>query len=227
MLQAVGVDVLCEQNAARVTDFRRGQALGTRDHCVRWPKPRRPEWMTAQQYALFPAGLTVREVKVDGQILVTTMLDHRRVRKIELSRLYGRRWHIELDLRNLKTTLKMDVLRCLSPPMVEEELWVYLLACNLIRLLMAQAAQCADVHPRELSFKHTVQLWTEWTAQNLTAHPARRSTTCLFELIAQVKVGDRPGRIEPRARKRRPKSYAWLKVPRAQARQQIRTHAER
>jgi hypothetical protein len=225
MLQAAGVDVLCEQNCARVTDFRRGQALGQRDHLVRWPKPlARPQWMTAQQYDAFPAGLTVREVKVDGQVLVTTMLNHHKVRKIELSRLYGRRWHVELDLRNLKTTLRMEVLRCLTPQMVEKELWVYLLAYNLIRLLMAQAARCADLHPRELSFKHTVQLWTEWTAQGLAVNPAR-GCTMLFELIAQVTVGDRPGRIEPRARKRRPKSYPWLKVPRAQARQQIRTYA--
>lgn len=224
MLQAAGVDVLCQQHSARITDLRRGQALGPRDHLVCWPKPRRPAWMTVQQHAAFPDGLTVREVKVDGQVLVTTMLNHRQVKKIELSKLYGRRWHVELDLRNLKTTLRMEVLRCVSPPMVEKELWVYLLAYNLIRLLMAQAARCADVHPRELSFKHTVQLWTEWTAQAHAGYPARASTT-LFELIAQVKVGDRPGRIEPRARKRRPKSYPWLKVPRAQARQRIRPHA--
>jgi hypothetical protein len=224
MLQAAGVDVLCQQNSARTTDFRRGRALGPRDHLVCWPKPSRPAWMTVQQHAALPDGLTVREVKVDGQVLVTTMLNHRQVKKIELSRLYGRRWHVELDLRNLKTTLRMEVLRCLSPPMVEKELWVYLLAYNLIRLLMAQAAHCANVHPRELSFKHTVQLWTEWTAQPNAGHSARTSTT-LFELIAQVKVGDRPGRSEPRARKRRPKSYPWLKVPRAQARQRIRTHA--
>jgi hypothetical protein len=223
MLQGAGVDVLCQQNSARHTDFRRGQALGPRDHRVRWPKPRRPAWMTRRQYVAFPDNLAVREVKVDGQILVTTMLNHRKVRKIELSRPYGRRWHVELDLRNLKTTLKMDVLRCLTPPMVEKELWVYLLAYNLIRLLMAQAARRADVHPRELSFKHTVQLWTEWTAQAPAVHSARLSTT-LFELIAQLKVGERPGRIEPRARKRRPKSYPWLKVPRAQARQRIRTY---
>jgi hypothetical protein len=225
MLQGAGVDVLCEQNVARTTDFRRGHALGPRDHVVRWPKPKmRPEWMTAQQYEVFPEELTVREVKVEGKVLVTTMLNERRVRKSELSGLYGRRWHVELDLRNLKTTLRMEVLRCLSPQMVQKELWVYLLAYNLIRLLMAQAARCADLHPRELSFKHTVQLWTEWTAQGLAGNPQRGHTT-LFELIAQVKVGDRPGRIEPRARKRRPKSYPWLKVPRAQARQQIRTHA--
>lgn len=223
MLQAAGVDVLFEQNGARITDFRRGQALGQRDHVVRWPKPRmRPVWMTPQQYASFPEHITVRELKVDGQVLVTTMLDARKVRKAELAALYARRWHVELDIRNIKTTLGMEVLRCLTPQMVEKELWVCLLAYNLIRLLMAQAACDAGVHPRQLSFKHTVQMWTEWTSKTLRANLTHRSE--FFRLIAQLTVGNRPGRIEPRARKRRPKSYPWLKVPRAEARRQIRTH---
>jgi len=223
MLQARGVDVLFEQHGSRITDFRRGQPLGQRDHVVSWPKPTtRPEWMTRAQYAAFPEELTVREVKIDGQVLVTTMLNARKVRKSELSDLYARRWQVELDIRNIKTTLGIEVLRCLTPQMGEKELWVSLLAYNVIRLLMAQAARNTGVHPRELSFKHTVQMWTEWTSQNLQAHPAHKAE--FFRLIAQLTVGNRPGRIEPRARKRRPKSYPWLKVPRAKARRQIRTH---
>lgn len=223
MLQEAGVDVVFEQNGARITDFRRGQHLGKRDHLVRWSKPRmRPAWMTPQQYEAFPKELSVREVQVNGQVLVTTMLDARAVRKAALSDLYACRWHVELDIRNIKTTLGMDVLRCLTPQMVEKELWTYLLAYNVIRLLMAQAARNAAVHPRELSFKHTVQMWTEWTTKALRTDPIR--TVEFFRLIAQLSVGDRPGRTEPRARKRRPKSYPWLKVPRAEARRQIRTH---
>ena len=221
-LIAAGVDVLFEQNGARITDFRRGTALGKRDHTVRWPKPRlRPQWMSVQQYEAFAEELTVREVKVDGQVLVTTLLNPRRVRKSELDQLYARRWSVELDLRNIKTTLGVEVLRCLTPPMVEKELWVHLLAYNVIRLLMAQAAQQAQVHPRELSFKHTVQLWTEWTARcvDFTADP-----DALFRLIAQPTVGNRPGRIEPRARKRRPKPYPWLKIPRGEARERVRVY---
>jgi hypothetical protein len=224
MLQAAGVDVLFEQHGGRITDFRRGQRLGKHDHQVRWPKPKlQPTWMTPQQYKAFPKELTVREVKVDGQILVTTMLEAREVRKGELADLYACRWHVELDIRNIKTTLGIDVLRCLTPHMVEKELWTYLLAYNVIRLLMAQAAREAGVHPRELSFKHTVQTWTEWTTRTLRVDPTQRAA--LFRLIAQLTVGNRPGRIEPRARKRRPKStHPWLKVPRAEARRQIRTH---
>ena len=105
--------------------------------------------------------------------------------------------------------------------MIVKELWVHLLAYNLTRLLMAQAALEVRVHPRELSFEHTVQLWTEWTAHR----SSRRShTATLFELIGQRRVGDRPGRIEPRARKRRPKPYAWLKIPRAEARENVRAY---
>lgn len=223
-LQCAGVDVLFEQHGGRITDFRRGQALGTRDHLVHWRKPAaRPQWMSLEQYQAFPETLTVREVEVEGRVLVTTMLDQPRLSKGELAELYARRWQVELDLRNIKTTLGMEVLSCRTPQMVVKEMWVHLLAYNLIRLLMAQAAAAAEVHPRELSFKHTVQLWTEWTSRRPCSAAAH--TADLFRLIAQIKVGDRAGRIEPRMRKRRPKPYPWLKVPRAQARSQIATQA--
>jgi len=157
---------------------------------------------------------------VDGKGLVATLLNQRkvRVRKGALDQLYAQRWNVELDLRNIKTTLGVEVRRCLTPRMVEKELWVHLLAYNLIRLLMAQAALDAHVHPRQLSFKHTVQLWKEWTA-----HRVDLSTDAdtLFRLIAQLTAGNRPGRIEPRARKHRPKPYPWLKIPRAEAREGV------
>jgi hypothetical protein len=214
-LQAAGVDVLFEQHGSRITDFRRGRSLAKRDHLVHWSKPdTRPEWMSLEQYRAFPKEILVREAKVDGQVLVTTMQNARAVSKSELSALYARRWHIELDIRNIKTTLGMEVLRCLTPAMVEKELWASLLAYNLIRLLMAQAAHTAGVYPRELSFKHTVQMWSRW--------PSGADPGELFRLIAQRPVGNRPGRIEPRVRKRRPKSFPWLKVPRAVARRKIR-----
>jgi hypothetical protein len=214
-LQAAGVDVLFEQHGSRITDFRRGQPLGQRDHLVRWMKPTmRPEWMSREEYRAFAAEILMREAKVDGQVLVTTMHNARAVSKRELATLYARRWHIELDIRNIKTTLGMEVLRCLTPAMIEKELWVCLLAYNLIRLLMAQAAHTAGVYPRDLSFKHTVQMWNNW--------PRSVEPYELFRLIAQRLVGNRAGRSEPRVRKRRPKSFPWLKVPRAVARRKIR-----
>ena len=215
------VDVVFEQNGSRITDFRRGWSLGTRDHIVFWPRPPRPEWMTPEQYARLPEDIMVREAKVGHQVLVTTMLNARDLSKADLSALYARRWNVELDLRNLKTTTGMDVLSCQTPQMNEKQLWVHLLAYNVIRLLMAQAAHNAGVDPRGLSFKHTVQLWTEWVARGLSA---TKDSQRLFTLIAQSTVGHRPGRIEPRMRKRRPKPYPWLKVPRAQARQHVQRH---
>jgi hypothetical protein len=101
-------------------------------------------------------------------------------------------------------------------------LTVHLLAYNLIRMLMAQAAARAEVNPRQLSFKHTVQMWTEWITRGLST--VARHNDALFRLIAQIRVGNRPGRIEPRMKKRRPKSYPWLKVSRAQARWQVAIH---
>jgi hypothetical protein len=162
-------------------------------------------------------------VRVDQRILVTTMLDHRHVSKGELRDLYGRRWQVELDLRNLKTTLGMGQLKCQTPQMNEKQLWVTLLAYNLICLLMAQAAVQAGVPVRSLSFKHTLQIWVHWLAL-----APLRTVICnphaLFQLIGQIRVGNRPGRIEPRARKLRHNDYPRLMVPRAEAREHLRIH---
>lgn len=223
-LQRAGVDVLFAQNGARITDFRRGERLGTRDHRVSWPKPKaRPEWMSPEDYAALPEELILREVRVGKKVLVTTLLSARKVSKSELGKLFRRRWNVELDLRAIKTTLQMAELSCNTPQMNEKELWVHFLAYNLIRLLMAQAAVRAAVHPRMLSFKHTVQLWSAWIARRL-CRPRDACIELLFTLIGQLRVGNRPGRVEPRARKRRPKPYPWLKIPRAQARAQILAH---
>jgi Transposase DDE domain len=223
-LMSAGVDVVFAQHGARITDFRRGKRLGVRDHRVSWPKPKaRPEWMSREEYAALPEELTLREVKVGKKVLVTTFLCPRKVSKGELGKLFRQRWHVEVDLRAIKTTLQMAELSCNTPQMNEKEVWVHFLAYNLIRLLMAQAAQKAAIHPRALSFKHTVQLWSEWIAHRLCDH-RDVSLELLFTLIAQLRVGNRPGRIEPRARKRRPKPYPWLKVPRRRARRQVRLH---
>jgi hypothetical protein len=223
-MQAAGVDVLFKQHGARITDFRRGHTQGCRDHLVSWAKPHtRPTWMSPDQYERAPQQLRMREVKVGGRVLVTTLLNPRRVSKHELNTLYVRRWNVELDLRSIKITLGMQTLSCYSPQMNEKQVWVYLLAHNLIRLLMAQAAVQAAVQPRQLSFKHTLQIWIAWSTQRLLCDPA--ALAHLFRLMAQVRVANRPGRIEPRALKRRPKSYPLLQTPRPQARRNIVTRA--
>jgi hypothetical protein len=222
-LQARGVDGVFEQYGARQhrTDFRHGQRLGPRDHLITLPKPRcQPEWMSPAAYAAAPDTLTMRELRAGGKVLVTTLLCPKQTPKQALQELYRNRWHAELDLRNIKSTLGMERLSCTTPAMAEKELWVYLLAYNLIRLLMAQAALLAGRSPRELSFKHTLQLWLAWGRYGLDSHHEDQLSV-LFILIAQQRVGQRPGRIEPRAIKRRPKPFPLLSIPRAMARANV------
>jgi hypothetical protein len=223
-LLARGADLVLQQHGARDTDFRRGERLGRCDHVVRWIKPvARPGWMTLEQYHSYPQELTLREVRVQQKILVTSFLDPQQVCKREIGYLFLNRWHAELDLRNIKTTLGMETLRCKSPAMCEKELWVYMLAYNLIRLLMAQAAVDAQALPRQLSFKHTLQVWVAWSQRQFLID-GKEDSTALFVLIAQVRVGNRPGRIEPRAIKRRPKAFPRLQIPRRKARARIRRY---
>jgi hypothetical protein len=156
-------------------------------------------------------------------IQATTTLTRAGTPKADLKALYRERWHVELDFRHIKTTLGMEMLSCKTPSMAQKEIWVYLLAYNLIRLMMAQAAVLSACHPRELSFKHTLQLWIAWDHYSRgTHHDDQRHA--LFILIAEQRVGNRPGRIEPRAIKRRPKPFPLLTEPRAIAREKVRIH---
>jgi hypothetical protein len=220
-LRERGVEAVFEQQGARrrVTDFRRGTRLGARDHLIDLCKPvLKPDWMTDAQYAMAPETLTVRELATGGKILVTTLLCPKQTAKTDLKTLYRERWHVELDFRHIKTTLGMEMLSCKTPSMAQKEIWIYLLAYNLIRLMMAQAAVLGACSPRELSFKHTLQLWIAWDHYRRgTHHDDQRHA--LFILIAQQRVGNRPGRIEPRAVKRRPKPFPLLTEARAIARE--------
>ncbi len=219
-LMGMGVDFVFEQHGARHTDFRTGEKLGRRDHLVQWVRPARPQWMSLEEYDSFPAALTVRETKVGKKVLVTSFLNPREVCKREVGALFVQRWNVELDLRNVKDTLGMAMLSCKTPEMCTKELWVYVLAYNLIRLLMAQAAVQADVLPRQLSFKHTVQVWLAWSHKQFLSDAAE-DLRALFRLIAYVRVGRRPGRIEPRAVKQRPKPFPRLQTTRRRAHRNI------
>lgn len=224
-LVAAGIDGVFEQFGARrrTTNFAVGQKLGPRDHLIVLPKPECPEWLSTADYARVPATLTVRELAAGGKILVTTLLSPNGYPKSAINALYRQRWSVELDLRNIKTTLGMDRLSCKTPAMVEKEIWIYLLAYNLIRLLMAQSALLADQIPRQLSFKHAVQLWTLWQ-QYRDALATASDLMALLAMMAEQRVGLRPGRIEPRALKRRLRNFPLLMQPRALARQDVRLH---
>ncbi|WP_211455460.1 IS4 family transposase [Collimonas antrihumi] len=221
-----GVDAVFEQHGARKrsTDFRRGKRLGSRDHSITLTKPKiRPDWMTIEQYESAPDTLSVRELEVGGKVVVTTLLCPKTTPKIALKALYKRRWHVELDIRNIKTTLGMETLSCKTPQMGEKEMWVYLLAYNLIRMIMLQSALLADVLPRALSFKHTLQLWL--AASEALHHLDDNDKVAEFlALVAEQTVANRPGRIEPRAIKRRPKSYPLLTETRPVARATVQKY---
>lgn len=222
-LRSRGVDALFEQQGMRKrsTDFRLGKKLGIKDHLITLTKPKaRPEWMTVEQYESAPDTLDIRELEVGGKTLVTTMTCPNTIPKSALKDLYKQRWQVELDIRNIKTTLGMETLSCKTPEMGEKELWVYLLAYNLIRLIMAQSALMADVLPRALSFKHTLQLWLAWSGAS-AREDDQDNLKKLLALVAEQSVGNRPGRIEPRAIKRRPKPYPLLTKTRDLAREQV------
>lgn len=224
-MQARGIDILMEQHGSRrrSTDFRRGQRLGQRDHLLVIDKPKiRPGWMSEAQYIAAPASITVRECKVAGKIMVTTMSCPKTAPKAALKALYKSRWNVELDIRHIKDTMGMNILSCKTPDMVIKEIWVYLLAYNLIRLMMLKSALLADITPRSISFKHCLQLWLMYV-QKIDVLDQNQLDT-LFLLMSQQRVGNRPGRIEPRAVKRRPKAFPLLTKPRDQAREEVRKY---
>lgn len=223
-LQEKGVDAVFEQHGSRKrsTDFRLGKRLGKQDHLITLEKPKcRPDWMSQEAYDQAPDRLLVRELHTGGKTLVTTLLDSKTVSKADLKAFYQGRWNVEVDLRHIKTTLGMEILSCRTPEMVEKEIWVYLLAYNLIRVMMAQAALLSDILPRQLSFKHALQLWVTWLAASREGYDDHQLTEVFF-LMAQQKVGKRPGRIEPRAVKRRPKPFPLLTKIRGVAREDVK-----
>jgi hypothetical protein len=231
--QARGVDVVVRLHQCRRADFRRGRRLGRDDHLVTWPKPQQvPEWMSRAEYEAMPAELTVRELRVRVKdktkrvrtlVIVTTLRDARTYRARELGELFRQRWHAELDLRSLKSVMGMEMLRTKGPEMVRKEVAVHLLAYNLIRGIMAEAARSGGVKPRRLSFAgslHTVRSFEEGHLYDPVT--IRADLPRLLELIVRKRVGDRPDRYEPRAVKRRPKPHPLLRMPRKRAQQLIK-----
>ena len=224
-LQARGIDVLTRQHASRLFDFRCGKRLGRGDHIVQWQRPPRPHWMDESTYATMPKQLSVRELRVRGRVLVTSLLDPAII-PAELDWLYQQRWHVELDLRSIKIAIGMDILRCKSPQMVRKEVAVHLLAYTLVRAVMAQAAHLGGILARQLSFKSALQLLNAYHQQLRHSAGARVRVMISHVLgaMATLRLNIRPGRVEPRAVKRRPKPHRLLTEPRSMARAAIIRH---
>ena len=223
LLQSLGADVVMRRHAGRRTDFRRGKRLGRRDHLVCWQRPACPEWLEEAVYAQLPETLTVRETKLGEWVLVSTLTDAQQVSKEELNELYVQRWHIELDLRTLKSVMGMETLRCKSPQRVEKEVGAFFLAYNLIRAAMAQAAACAKLLPRQLSFSGAKRVINGFL--DLLRACGTRNLVRMFAhlrgAIAILVLPYRPNRVEPRAVKRRPKPHRLLTEPRDVARAKL------
>ena len=191
--------------------------LGKDDQLVEYFKPKaRPSWLTPQEYAELPPSLVVRELRVQVQepgcrtrevTLVTTLLDAKRYSKRSLAKLYACRWQVETNLRHLKQTLKMDVLRCETLPGVIKELMVFVIVYNLVRRVMVQAGRRQEVKPDRISFVDALR----WLRH---ARPG--------EGLPRLKVNPlRPGRAQPRVRKRRPKPFKLMNQPREKLREKL------
>jgi DDE family transposase len=189
-----------------------------------WQRPNKPRGMTGEQYRGYPRILLMRQVSVDARDrdnraeqfeVVTTILDAS-IDGSQIGELYERRWDGEVDIRSIKSTMKMDILRCKTPAMVQKEIWVHLLAYNLLRTVMAVAASESKVEPRQISFKGAKQALTAFAPKLEAARSEERARLvgAMLKAVGCHRVGNRPGRWEPRARKRRPKPSKRLNQPR-------------
>jgi hypothetical protein len=236
LLQQRGVGLVSRLNKAhRRADFRRGRRLGPEDHIVCWAKPTSIRSLDWAAYRVLPDAITVRETRVRvaqpgfrtrSVVVVTTLLDPQQTTKEDLAELYRARWNVELDLRSIKSAMQMRELRGKTPEMVRKEVWAHILAYNLIRTVMAQAAARQDVVPRSISFTGTLQSVTAFqpllTLGKADATADRlRLYHDLLDAIAAHRVADRPDRYEPRVKKRRRNHYGWLTRPRAEIKRRM------
>jgi hypothetical protein len=234
LLAAQSARILFRVHHARTVDMRRGKRLGRRDRLVRWPRPTsRPRWMVPELFRSLPEQLELRLIATTftrrGQraqriVVVTNLLDPVTYPAEEILGLYAARWEVELDFRHVKTCMEMDHIRAKSTDMFAKMVWAKLLTYNLVRGTMAEAADLVpDLQPSRISFKGTVD--RRYCFQVRRGSPlgnkARQRKSALQLLAADV-IPARPGRYEPRARKRRPKPFPLMTAPRDKLRRRHR-----
>ncbi|NJL55106.1 IS4 family transposase [bacterium] len=228
LIQQQGCDGMLRKQHARKTDFRKGKKHGIGDHQVEWRKPTRcPKHMSQAEFDALPATLPVREVSLrltrkgwrdQCIIVVTTLLDAQHYTARQLTELYGYRWRAaEINLRHLKTTLNLEFLAAKRPEMVRKELWVHLLAYNLLRSVMEQAAPQAGFQRERLSLQGTRQGFRAILSDLAVATQPMRTALYadLLQEVAQDLLPQRPQRQEPRVLKRRPKPFPRMRQPRS------------
>lgn len=226
-LTARGVDSVMRKHQRLSKSLSTRKRLAKNDRLVSWRKTTvRPKWLSKEHWAGMPEKITVREITVhiqapgfrtDTIVILTTLLDHKAFPASAFIELYRQRWDAELYLRDIKTTLGMDILRCKTPDMIQKELWMHLIIYNLIRALMLDAATAHALTTQRISFKGTIDTLRIWAPLLSQATPARRTQLYvqMRHYIATDPIPNRPNRKEPRAKKRRPKNYPLLTSPRA------------
>lgn len=213
--------------SARKIDFRKGKPLGKDDRLVTWGKTKKkPAYLSQEEWDQFPEEIVVRVIRITVSqkgfrtrklMLVTTLLDPKLYPAQEIAQTYLRRWRLEMCLDDLKTTLGMESLKCQSPQMVEKELLAFLIAHNLTRCVMAQAAREHGQQLDRISFKGALDAFRHFGAAISSARGAKARARIWQELLrtlADDLVPERPNRYEPRAVKKRPKPYPLLNQPR-------------
>ena len=222
-LMARGAHVVVRKHQLRKSDFRTGRRLGHDDHVIRLQKPQRPTWMEQEEYDDYPEFIEIREVRIRVQqkgfrtreiIVHTSLLDDVEYSQEDIAALFRRRWQAELHLRSLKTVMQMEHLRCKKPHRVRNEVRAHMIAYNLIRQVMSEAASHAGVQPWQTSFKATMTTLVEaLPVLGMIRDPADLCCV-LLACCQQHRVGDRADRYEPRVVKRRPKPYKLMQKPR-------------
>jgi hypothetical protein len=229
-LVAQKADGLMRLHQMRKVDLRQGKALGPRDRLTTWEKPAKiPAGWSEEEFATLPEKLTVRIIGLTVTVpgfrtravtLVTTLLDAAAYPADELRELYAQRWNVELHFHQIKVALAMDILTCKSPDMIEKEILIRLIAYNLVRAFMQRAAHLHCVALERLSFKGALDTTRHFApAIHAASSSPRRQDQLITEMLATIAsdpVPARPGRSEPRAKKRRSKNYQLLTKPRAQ-----------
>jgi len=227
-MQQMGVFSLMRLHQARhrSLDWRKGRRIGKNQRIVTWKKPlSQPggSTMSEEEWKALPATMTVRLIRFYYEdrsglkrrmVLVTTLVDAVKYDWLELSALYAQRWEIELRLRDVKTTLKMEHLHAKTPETMRKNLLMSLITYNLIKTSSQEAAQRAGEDLRLISFKGALDTILANAQRYLRRQKHCRMITQIWEetldMIVEKLIRPRPFRHEPRAQKKRPKPYSLL-----------------
>ena len=225
-----GIGSVLRLHQARKVSFREGERLGKDDRLITWTKPaQRTDAWSLEEWGALPAELSLRLIRLHvsapgfrtrSVTLVTILTDAHTYPADKIRALSGQRWEVELHFQQIKILLGLDILRCKSPELIEKETLMHLIAYNMIRLLMQKAASTHQADLGRISFKGTLDTVRHFASAIHAARATPRRQDALIEqmlaTIASDPVPERPGRSEPRAKKRRPKNYHLLTKPRSE-----------